>query len=207
MKEDWRKTEKALYAPGKTPGLVDVPAQRFIAIDGVGDPNGDDFSDRVGVLYALSYTIKMMPKSGVTPEGYEEYSMFPLEGVWDLQGPWLAGTPLDKSALKYTIMIRQPAFVTDALFAFAQETAIKKKKLPLLGEAALITMTDGLSVQMLHIGPYDDEPASFALMDAFAQDNGLNRIETAHREIYMGDPRKGAPEKRRTILRYRVAQA
>lgn len=205
MKYEWKKQDKDLYLPGKAPVLIDVPPMRFAAIDGMGNPNEEPFSERVGALYALSWTIKMWPKSGFTPEGYYEYGVFPLEGVWSLAAPWDGQAPLDKSALVYKLMIRQPDFVDDALFALARQTAIEKKKDVLhLDEVSFLTMTDGLSVQLTHHGAYDDEPASFARIDAFIQANGLRRRGHDHREIYMGDPRKQTPDKQRTVLRVPV---
>lgn len=207
MKHEWRKAEKALYQPGKKPVLIDIPTMSYITIDGAGDPNKEPFGERTAVLYALSYAIRMMPKQGTTPEGYEEYTVYPLEGVYDLSGPWEVGTPLDKDALVYTLMIRQPAFVTPSVYAMAVENTKVKKKTPGIELARLETVTEGLCVQMTHIGPYDDEPASFAQMNAFIAENGLERIGTDHREIYMGDPRRGDPAKLRTVLRCRVRRA
>lgn len=207
MKYEWKKQEKSIYLPGRKPELVEVPSYNFFAIHGVGNPNEEDFSERVGALYQLTFTIRMMPKSGVTPEGYYDSALYPLEGVWDFDGEWIAGVPLDKDRLAYTLMIRQPSFVTPELFAFARQAAEKKKPSPLLADVQWVTEAEGLCVQMTHIGPYDDEPASFAQMDAFLAENNLIRTTHTHRELYMGDPRKGAPENRRTVLRYQVRRA
>lgn len=204
MKHEWRKAEKALYLPGRKPELVEVPPAKYIVIDGAGDPNKEPFSERVGVLYGLAWTIRMMPKQGITPDGYHEYTMYPLEGVYDLSGPWDGLTPLDKDALIYTLMIRQPDFVTPEVYAMAEDIARKKKRLVGIELARLEEVTEGLCVQMTHIGPFDDEPASFAQMKAFDAEQGLERVGTCHREIYMSDPRKGEPSKYRTVLRYQV---
>lgn len=207
QKYDWKKTDKALYQPGKTPVLIDVPTHRFLVIDGAGNPNGDAFERCVGALYTVYYGIRMLPKQGPAPEGFMAYDRFPLEGIWTATH-WDENAPLDKEALVYRLMLRQPDFVTADVFAQARDKAIlKKPELP-IADVTLEDITDGLSVQLLHIGSYDDEPASFARMDAFARDNGLVRADMAHhREIYLSDPRKGEPAKQRTILRYSVRRA
>lgn len=208
MKYEWKKQDKDLYLPGTNPVLIDVPSLRFAMIHGEGNPNDEPFSERVGALYAVTWTIKMMPKSGFTPEGYYEYGVFPLEGIWTLAAPWDGQSPLDKAALVYQLMIRQPDFVDDALFAQAQQMAIQKKKDVLhLDEVSFGSVTEGLCVQLTHHGSYDDEPASFARIDAFIAENALTRRGHAHREIYMGDPRKQTADKRRTVLRVPVEKA
>src|SRR5690554_5569200 len=110
MKHEWRKHEKELYMPKAKPELVTVPKQKFLMIDGQGNPNSEEFAERVGVLYSLSYAIRMMPKQGYTPEGYFEYTVYPLEGIWDLTEKGRKLDTLDKEELVYTIMIRQPDF-------------------------------------------------------------------------------------------------
>ncbi len=172
--------------------------------DGHGNPNGDAFADAVGVLYALSYAIKMMPKKGVTPEGYYEYSVFPLEGVWDLAEEARGLDKLDKDKLIYTLMIRQPDFVTDDLAQAVIEQTKKKKPNPLLDKVRFTELEEGLCVQMLHIGSYDDEPHSFAKMEQYCDLNGLKRLSKIHREIYLSDARKTVPDKLKTVLRFNV---
>ena len=115
MKYEWKKHEKALYLPKAVPAPVTVPEHAFFMIRGEGNPNGEAFLEAIGVLYALSYAVKMLPKKGDAPEGYYEYAVFPLEGVWDTAEPMLPGEALNKDALRYTLMIRQPDFVTDEL--------------------------------------------------------------------------------------------
>ena len=200
MKYEWKKQEKELYLPKAEPQIVTVPIQKFFAIKGKGNPNEADFSERVGVLYSLAYAVRMMPKSGFTPEGYFEYTVFPLEGVWD------GGDVSDKASYSYTIMIRQPDFVTDEVAAKAIENTKKKKPHPLLPEAVFCESGDGLSVQMMHVGAYDDEPLSFAKMNKFLEQNGLVRSTDTHREIYMSDPRKVESDRMRTVLRYCVSR-
>ena len=202
-KYEWRKTEKAFYLPKeKGPGLIDVPEMKFFAVEGAGSPADEEFQARIGLLYALSYTIRMMPKSGWTPPGYQEYTVFPLEGVWWMDTDAWQGGALDKSKLKYRLMIRQPWFVTPDVAARAMESARKKVPADLLERASFESFTDGPSVQMLHVGPYDTEPETFAAMNAFMAERGLVRPEQAHREIYLSDPRRVSPEKNRTLLRF-----
>lgn len=204
MKHEWRKHEKALYIPKQKPELVIVPEQKYIMLEGKGDPNDKEFSERVGVLYSVAYAIRMMPKTGYTPEGYFEYTVYPLEGIWDLTDKGRKSSTLDKDELVYTIMIRQPAFVTNEVYEQALENVRKKKPHQLLEEVNFKKMEDGLSLQMLHVGPYDDEPETFAVMKEYEQDNELERISLLHREIYISDVRRVKSENLKTVLRYRV---
>ena len=201
-KYEWRKTEKEFYLAKAAPAVIEVPPMRYFAVEGAGSPADEEFQARVGLLYALSYTIRMMPKSGWTPPDYQEYTVFPLEGLWWMDtGAWKAGE-LDKSKLRYRLMIRQPWFVTEDVAARATESARKKVPAELLAKASFETVEDGLSVQMLHVGPYDTEPETFAAMNEFMTAHGLRRTEQVHREIYLSDPRRVAPEKNRTTLRF-----
>ena len=204
MKHEWRKHEKELYIPKQKPELVSVPEQKFFMIKGKGNPNSDDFSEKIEVLYSLSYAIRMMPKQGYTPEGYFEYTVYPLEGLWDLTEEGRRLDTLDKDELLYTIMIRQPNFVTKDIVDKAFEIARKKKSNPLLDEVLFDTIEDGLSVQMLHIGPYDDEPQTFEKMKQFIEDNHLEIKTLRHREIYLSDARKVESAKLKTVLRYAI---
>lgn len=202
-KYEWRKTEKAFYLPKeKGPVRIDVPEMKFFAVEGAGSPADEEFQARIGLLYALSYTVRMMPKSGWTPPDYQEYTVFPLEGVWWMDTDAWQGGALDKTMLKYKLMIRQPWFVTDEVVGLAMASARKKFPADLLERASFETFTDGLSVQMLHIGPYDTEPETFAVMNSFMKEHGLMRPERIHREIYLSDPRRVSPEKNRTLLRF-----
>jgi len=198
MKYEWKKQEKDLYLPKDTPTVITIPKQKFFAIKGKGNPNEADFSERVSVLYSLAYTVRMMPKSGFTPDGYFEYTVYPLEGVWE-------NTDVsDKGAFIYTIMIRHPDFVTAEISEKAFETAKRKKPHPFLAEAFFCEIEDGLSVQMLHNGDYDNEPVSFAKMQAFMSDSGLVRHSNNHREIYLSDATKTDRDKLKTVLRYSI---
>jgi hypothetical protein len=206
MKLDWKKTDKAYYLPGTGPELVTVPAFKFFVIRGAGDPNEPGFQDYMAVLYALAYAVRMSPKSGTAPAGYLEYSVFPLEGVWDVSGKAKArgGAIVSKSEYVFDLMIRQPDFVTEEYARSVLEWVRAKKPLPRLEDARFEIFEEGRCVQMTHIGPYDAEPASFARMEAFCEARGLKRLSKVHREIYMSDPRKTAPEKLRTVLRFKV---
>ena len=202
-KYEWRKTEKDFYLAKSVPAAIDVPAMNYFVVDGAGSPADEEFQAVVGLLYTLSYTIRMMPKSGWTPPDYQEYTVFPLEGLWRMDSDaWHPGSELDKSKLQYRLMIRQPWFVTPEVVERARASALKKVSAELLERASFETLTDCLSVQMLHVGPYDTEPETFAAMNEFMAARGLNRPEHVHREIYLSDPRRVAPEKNRTTLRF-----
>lgn len=204
MKHEWKKQEKDLYMPKQKPELVTVPEQKFFMLKGKGNPNDNEFTEKIGVLYSLSYAIRMMPRQGYTPEGYFEYTVYPLEGVWDLTEEGKKLDALNKNELLYTIMIRQPDFVTEEVVERAFENVRKKKPHPLLDDVVFGTIKDGLSVQMLHVGPYDNEPQSFELLKEFIINNNLERATLQHREIYLSDARKVEPAKLKTVLRYIV---
>lgn len=204
MKHEWRKHEKPLYLPKQKPELLTIPKQKFLMIKGKGNPNDNDFSERIEILYSLSYGIKMMPKQGYTPEGYFEYTVYPLEGLWDLTKKGKALDTLDKNELLYILMIRQPDFVTEGIADRAFDHVRKKKPHPLLDEVTFTGDEDGLSLQMLHVGSYDSEPDTFNFMDKFLEDNNLERASSQHKEIYLSDARKVEAAKLKTVLRYRV---
>ncbi len=206
LKHEWRKKEKSLYLPKEEAELIEVPAFKFLMLSGKGNPNTEAFSKRVEVLYKLSYAVRMMPKKGYTPEGYYEYTVYPLEGVWDLTDEGKQSDQFDKDELVYTIMIRQPNFVTPEVIELALDSVRKKKENPLLDEVTFATIEEGLSVQMMHRGPYDDEPKTFEQMKKFIMDNHLEIKTLKHREIYISDARKTEQSKLKTVLRYRVCQ-
>ncbi|MDU9375532.1 hypothetical protein McpSp1_01070 [Methanocorpusculaceae archaeon Sp1] len=202
-KHEWRKEDKTLYLPKNQPELITIPAMKFFMVKGVGDPNtSQTFADHIGLLYSLSYAVRMMPKQGFTPEGYAPYTVYPLEGVWGLVNPELGIA--DKSNFSYTLMIRQPEFVTDDVISRAKEVVRKKNPDACLDEVIFDELEEGLAAQMLHIGPYDDEPASFARLAAFLEENHLERTSLLHREIYISDARKSDPAKQKTVLRWTV---
>ena len=206
MKYEWRKREKEYYIPKEKPTLVEIPGFQFFTLEGKGNPNSEQFAEAIGVLYSLSYAIRMMPRNGITPEGYFEYTVYPLEGTWDLteKGREEIETKLNKDELVYKLMIRQPDFVNEETVKKAFEIAKKKKPHPLLDNVKFEKIKEGPSVQALHIGPYDDEPKTFEKMEQFCEENNLTIKTKAHREIYLSDFRKTEPHKLKTVLRYRV---
>jgi len=199
-KIDYKKDFKQLYLPKTSPEIVEVPRMPFLMVSGSGDPNGEEYAMAVEALYSLSYAVRMSYKSDDVPPGYYEYTVFPLEGEWDLVDRTKPAT--DKNNLKYTIMIRQPDFLTEQWFERFLEQAKKKKANPFLEKVRFEHVEEGLCCQMMHLGSFDDEPASFARMEAFCTDNGYSRASKLHREIYLADPRKTEPEKLRTVLRF-----
>jgi hypothetical protein len=206
MKHDWKKNDKQFYLPKNKPETITVPKFNFFTIEGKGNPNDDFFGEYISVLYSLSYAIKMSPKQGFAPQNYEEYTVFPLEGVWDIDEEAkknYSGT-LDKNALIFKLMMRQPDFVTPEFAEEAITRTKKKKPHPLLDKVKFEAIEDGLCVQMLHEGSYDSEPASFQKMKEFAEANNLTRMAQIHREIYLSDARKVASEKLKTVLRFKV---
>ena len=201
MKYEWKKCEKELYTPQITPRLVSVPAQQFIIIRGKGNPNDTDFSEKVSALYSVAYAIKMSYKAAAHTEEINDFTVYPLEGVWE-KGD---GEELIKENLKYTIMIRQPEFITVNMVDEALERVKAKKPNRIYNEIYFATENAGLCVEMLHIGPYDNEPASFDKMDKFAEESGLKRIGYSHREIYLNNANRVENSKLKTILRYSVS--
>ena len=201
---------KAFYSPKNKPEIVTVPAANYIAVRGKGNPNeeGGAYQQAVSVLYAIAYTLKMSYKSEHKIEGFFEYVVPPLEGFW-----WQDGVDgidyADKSTFNWISVIRLPNFVTRQDFDWAVETATKKKKLD-CSFAEFLTVEEGLCVQIMHIGPFDDEPATVALMDAYLEQNGYcNDLSEArlHHEIYMSDARKVPPEKWKTVIRHPIKKA
>ena len=208
MKHEWKKLEKAVYLPRDKPELITLPGFKFYTIKGKGNPNDDFFPEYIGVLYSLSYAVKMSPKQGIAPQDYFEYTVYPLEGVWDIDEEakkQYDGT-LDKDTLVFNLMMRQPDFVSADFAQQMIERTQKKKPHPLLDEVGFAVIEEGLCVQMLHKGSYDSEPESFRKMEAFAQEQQLKRLSMIHREIYLSDARKVTPEKLRTVLRFQVAR-
>ena len=211
MPIDYKKTEKELYQPKATPSIIDVPEIAFIAVDGKGDPNtGAEYKAALEALYGLTYAIKMSKMSGTQPEGYFEYVVPPLEGFWNVNDGYFRGGGAaisDKSKFEWTSLIHQPDFVTEGVFEFAKASLAKKKPNLDTSNARFVRITEGLCVQITHIGPFDNEPATVAAMDKYAVENGyaIDINETRrHHEIYLSDPRKAAPEKLKTIIRHPV---
>ncbi len=206
MAFDFKKEYREFYLPKSKPELVDVPEMNFVAVRGRGDPNEPegDYQRAVGVLYAVSYTLKMSYKTERRIPGFYEYVVPPLEGFWEQDGGAINYSR--KADFRWISAIRLPDFITRADFDWAVEIAAKKKGID-CSSAEFLTLCEGLCVQMLHVGPYDSEPESVALMDAFAAGDGyaVDISKTRlHHEIYLSDPRRTAPEKLRTVIRHPV---
>ncbi len=204
MKREWRKSEKEKYLPKEKPTEVMLEKMQYFTIEGKGNPNDDDFAKRVEVLYAFSYQARMSYKWDSPPKDYSEYTVYPLEGEWDLINPKLYNeNGIDKDNLKYKIMIRQPDFVNQDLYEIITRN-VREKGNALSDCVKFENIAEGLCVQMLHKGSYDTEPKSFEIMEAYCQDNNIKRKYLWHKEIYLTDPRKTAEEKLKTVLRVRV---
>ena len=201
-KFDYKKDNRDFYLPKSVPTIVEIPAMTFAAIRGAGNPNEDAFAEVTAALYSLSYAVKMSYKSDRVPENYYEYTVFPLEGIWDLVDYSKPST--DKDNLAYQMMIRQPDFLTTDEFEYFRQLTQKKKPNSSLDRIELITINEGLCCQMLHVGSYDDEPESFRQMEAYCEANGYERLSKIHREIYLSDPRKTESSKLKTVLRIQV---
>ena len=207
MAFDFKKEYKEFYLPPAKPVIVTAPKANFIAVRGKGDPNdkGGAYQQAIGILYAVAYTLKMSYKTDHRIEGFYDYVVPPLEGFWWQDG--IDGIDYsDKSTFCWISVIRLPDFIAQADFDWAVQTASKKKKIDCTS-AEFLTIDEGLCVQIMHIGPYDDEPASVALMDRFLEENGYENDLSAprlHHEIYLSDARKVAPENWKTVIRHPI---
>ena len=204
---DFKKEYKEFYMPKNKPEIVTVSKANYIAVRGEGNPNeeGGAYQNAISVLYAVAYTLKMSYKTDYKIEGFFEYVVPPLEGFW-----WQDGvTGVDygnKDSFKWISVIRLPDFVTKKDFAWAVETATRKKKID-CSIAEFLTVDEGLCVQIMHHGSFDDEPESVALMDAYLQEKGyVNDINNKrlHHEIYMSDARKVPADKWKTVIRHPI---
>ena len=203
MKYEWRKQEKNLYGVKQTPIIVEVPKQKFILIKGKGNLNETDFSDRISALYSVAYAIKMLFKNAMknkTDSEITDFTVYPLEGLWEK----VYGAEFDKNKLEYTLMIKQPDFITQEIFTKALENIKKKKPDALYDEISFRKIEEGKSIQILHVGSYDDEPKSFEQMDEFARKLDLTRTGDFHKEIYLSNKNRTSEVKQKTILRYSV---
>jgi hypothetical protein len=201
IKLDLRKQLKHLYNPSaREPALVDVPAMTFACIDGRGDPNGPDFAAATGALYAFSYTIKFLVKK----ERAIDYPVIPLEGLWSIEGKadFSMGDFKERDAWRWTAMIMQPDAAASDLWPVALGQAAGRG-VPFLERLHFERFDEGRSAQIMHIGPYSAEPGTLARLHGFIDAQGL-RPRGRHHEIYLGDPRRSAPEKLRTVLRHPV---
>jgi len=208
-KLDYKKVYKDLYLPKTKPVIIDVPEMTFIMVDGKGDPNTcEEYKTAMEILYGLSWGIKMSKMGTAKPEGYFEYVMPPLEGLWWNEGEPFDGIKVkDKNKFLWTSMIRQPEFVTQAVLKQARENLHKKNPELDLDKARLVQYTEGLCAHIMHIGPYDDEPATIQKLNEFIEESGyVNDMsdERRHHEIYLGDPRKIAPERQKTVIRHPI---
>ena len=207
MAFDFKKEFKEFYMPKNKPEIVTVPRANYIAVRGKGDPNqpDGDYQRAISALYAVAYTLKMSYKSDYRIEGFFEYVVPPLEGFWWQDG--VEGVDYsDKSAFNWISVIRLPDFVAQKDFDWAVRTAEKKKKLD-CSSAEFFTVDEGLCVQMLHTGSYDDEPQTVAEMDSYLKENGYaNDLspQRLHHEIYLSDARKTPPEKLKTVIRHPI---
>jgi len=207
MPFDFKKEYKEFYLPPAKPTIVTVPKANYIAVRGKGNPNdeGGAYQQAIGILYAVAYTLKMSYKTDHRIEGFYDYVVPPLEGFWWQDG--IDGIDYsDKSTFCWISVIRLPDFITKADFDWAVQTASKKKKID-CSTVEFLTIEEGLCVQIMHIGPYDDEPASVALMDKFLAENGYeNDLSSTrlHHEIYLSDARKVAPENWKTVIRHPI---
>ena len=191
MKYEWKKNEKNLYGVKQKPQLI----------KGEGNPNEIDFSNRVSALYSLAYGIKMLFKNMEKEElEYSDFTVFPLEGIWEKSDD----EEFDKSKLKYTIMIKQPYFITKEIFELAFEKVKKKKPNELYDEISFDCIESKKAIQILHIGSFDTEIESFEKLDNFANEMNLERSEKLHTEIYLNNKNRTAEDKLKTILRYNV---
>ena len=207
MAFDFKKEYKEFYLPKNKPQIVTIPRANYIAVMGKGNPNeeGGEYKAAIGVLYAVAYTLKMSYKTDYKIEGFFEYVVPPLEGFWwqdNVEGVDYT----DKSAFNWISVIRLPDFVTKKDFDWAVETASRKKKMDCTN-AEFLSIDEGLCVQIMHIGAFDNEPETVAVMDKYLEENGyVNDFtdERHHHEIYLSDPRKTAPENCKTVIRHPI---
>ena len=207
MAFDFKKEYKEFYMPKNKPEIVNVPAANYIAVRGTGDPNeeGGAYQQAISVLYAVAYTLKMSYKTDYRIAGFYDYVVPPLEGFW-----WQDNVEgidyTDKSRFSWISVIRLPDFITRKDFDWAVEMAAKKKNLD-CSMAEFLTVDEGLCVQIMHVGPFDNEPETVAVMDRFLAENGFQNDFSntrLHHEIYLSDARKVPPEKWKTVIRHPV---
>ena len=210
MAFDYKKEYKEFYLPKNKPSIVNLPTMNFLAVRGQGDPNLPDgeYKQAIGLLYGIAYTIKMSKKGAHQIQGYFDYVVPPLEGFW-----WQEGvTGVDyahKDQFKWISVIRLPDFVTETDFHWAVKEATQKKKTD-FSKVEFFTYQEGLCVQCMHIGAYDDEPATVALMHDYIKEQGYEldfNHQRLHHEIYLSDARKVAPERLKTVIRHPIRKA
>jgi hypothetical protein len=207
MAFDFKKEYKEFYVPKAKPEIIEVPEFKYLAVRGQGDPNeeGGTYKQAVAVLYAIAYALKMSYKGTYKIEGFYEYVVPPLEGFWwqtDIKGVDYS----DKSSFCFISMIRLPDFIKFEDFQWAVKQVEEKKKIDCSG-AEFFVHEEGLCVQMMHVGPYDEEPKTVAMMDQYVTENGYEydfSDDRMHHEIYLSDPRKSEPEKWKTVIRHPI---
>lgn len=207
MAFDFKKEYKEFYMPKNKPQIVTIPATNYVAVRGTGNPNEADgaYQKAVQILYAVSYTLKMSYKGTHQIDGFFEYVVPPLEGFW-WQNGFDGVNYSDKNSFHWISAIRLPDFIGRADFDWAVQEASAKKKLD-CSAAEFLTVDEGVCVQIMHIGSYDDEPETVAKMDAYLQENGYINDFSArrlHHEIYLSDPRKVDPAKCKTVIRHPI---
>ena len=208
MAFDYKKEYKEFYLPPVKPNIVEIPKMNFVAVRGKGDPNteGGEYQQAMSLLYGISFTIKMSYKGDHAIDGYFEYVVPPLEGLWQQEGSEGAIDYSDKNSFEWISMIRLPDFVTAEEFSWAVSEAERKKKQD-FSKAEFFSYEEGICVQCMHIGSYDEEPATIRAMTEYAKANGyvtdIGKIRR-HHEIYLSDPRRTAPEKLKTVIRHPV---
>ena len=207
MAFDLKKEFKEYYQPKNKPEIVNIPSINYLAVRGSGDPNDEtgDYKKALESLYAVAYTLRMSYKTDYKLNGFYEYIVPPLEGFW-----WQDGTDgvnyADKTSFNWISVIRLPDFISGKDIEWAVRTATKKKKTD-CSQVKFLTVNEGLCVQIMHIGPYDNEPVTVKLMDDYLAQNGYENdlnSERMHHEIYLSDPRKCLPEKMKTVIRHPV---
>ena len=211
MAFDFKKEYKEFYRPPAKPQIVSVPQMQYVAVRGKGNPNveGGEYKKAVEILYAVSYTLKMSKKGDHTIDGYFDYVVPPLEGLWwqEKSDSLFDGMDYsDKDSLCWISLIRLPDFVSQADFDWAVEETSRKKKID-CSHAELLKITEGECVQIMHLGSYNDEPLTVKMMNDFIAVNGYQNDLSAtrlHHEIYLSDPRKTLPEKLKTVIRHPV---
>ena len=202
MKHEWKKQEKELYGVKTKPCVIDIPAWKYIILSGSGNPNDEIFSDKVATLFSIAYKIKMAYKTLAEKSNeITDYTVYPLEGIWSMAS---AKGYLVKEELQYRIMIRQPDFITREMFDNSLEAVKSKKYNPYLTDVSFETICDGRCIQVLHKGAFEDEPASFEVMDRYCMEHGYRRMGKEHREIYLNNANRTEKANLKTILRYKV---
>ncbi len=207
MAFDYKKEYKEFYMPPKKPTIVTVPPINYIAVRGQGDPNAEDgeYKQAIGLLYGIAFTIKMSKKGDRQIDGYFDHVVPPLEGLWRQDGTQIIDYA-HKERFKWISLIRLPDFVTKADFDWAVEQASKKKKAD-FSKAEFLSYDEGLCVQCMHIGSYDDEPATVERMHSFMEQEGYSldiSEKRLHHEIYLSDARKVSPDKLKTVIRHPI---